>query len=342
MAVVLEKAETGGSASNTVTNSNTYTVKEGDTLSNILQDNLGNGTREFYTEFAKNNGIDNPDLIYPGQEINLGNTSTNTSTESSTSSSTSTGSNSSSSNSTSSSSGTSSNNGSSTSSSSSTSTSSNNETGDIILDSAEEKELLTSTNLDSSHIKDDTTTSSSSSTSSSNNNTSSKTTTSSTSSTSSNNAKTSTTAATSSSTSSSATSSSSSSATYANSTYTICNPKSVKGWTPLNSFKTFQIKENAGEEFVAVDQLIKKCSSDIDGIKASLNKLKNTMGDNTGTTTQIDKVVSELEEKKQDLITKEKELIEACNQVVQYVYENKASKSQEAAQVAQTIAGIQI
>ena len=124
--------------------------------------------------------------------------------------------------------------------------------------------------------------------------------------------------------------------------FEICYPSSVRGWEPRNSFKTFQVKENAGEEFVAVNNCVKKCCKDIDGVIQSLQTLRTKMGENTGTTSQIDKIVKSLGEKKQDLITKNQELINACEQVIQYVYENKTSKSQEAGAVANTIAQIDI
>lgn len=124
--------------------------------------------------------------------------------------------------------------------------------------------------------------------------------------------------------------------------FEICYPSSVFGWEPRNSFKTFIVKENAGEEFVAVNNCVKKCCTDIDGVIQSLTTLRTKMGENTGTTSQIDKIVKSLGEKKQDLITKNQELINACEQVIQYIYENKASKSQEAGAVANTIAQINI
>ncbi len=66
------------------------------------------------------------------------------------------------------------------------------------------------------------------------------------------------------------------------------------------------------------------------------------MGENTGTTSQIDRIVNSLGEKKQDLITKNQELINACEQVVQYIFENKSNKSAEAARVSETIERIDI
>jgi len=47
----------------------TYIVKEGDTLSYIAM--LYTGKPSKYTELAKINGIDNPDLIFPGQHIKV-------------------------------------------------------------------------------------------------------------------------------------------------------------------------------------------------------------------------------------------------------------------------------
>lgn len=46
-----------------------YIVKKGDTLSAIARDHLGNASR--WPEIAKLNGIDNPDLIHPGDELRL-------------------------------------------------------------------------------------------------------------------------------------------------------------------------------------------------------------------------------------------------------------------------------
>lgn len=124
--------------------------------------------------------------------------------------------------------------------------------------------------------------------------------------------------------------------------YQICYPANVKGWNPKTSFLTFKVKENAGESFVQVNNCVKKCGQDIDGIVSSLKTLRKKMGDNTGTTSQIDKITTSLTSLKQDLINKNQELIAACNEVTQYIYENKASKSQEASKVAQTISLIDI
>lgn len=51
--------------------SNVYTVKKGDSLWKICKAQLGDGAK--FKEIAKLNGISNPNLIYPGQVIQLGN-----------------------------------------------------------------------------------------------------------------------------------------------------------------------------------------------------------------------------------------------------------------------------
>lgn len=48
-----------------------YTVEPGDTLSEIALKYYGNGTREYYMKIAKANGLDNPDLIRVGQELEI-------------------------------------------------------------------------------------------------------------------------------------------------------------------------------------------------------------------------------------------------------------------------------
>lgn len=47
----------------------TYTVRNGDTLSAIAQRELGAASR--WPEIANLNGLANPDLIYPGQELRM-------------------------------------------------------------------------------------------------------------------------------------------------------------------------------------------------------------------------------------------------------------------------------
>ncbi len=53
--------------------SESVTVKSGNTLSGIVSDyNKANGTNYTVSDVAKNSGISNPDVIYPGQEIKFG------------------------------------------------------------------------------------------------------------------------------------------------------------------------------------------------------------------------------------------------------------------------------
>lgn len=59
----------GSGALNMPQSSNPYIVKPGDTLGAIAQD-LGGGYSKF-PQIARDNGIKNPNLIYPGQKINL-------------------------------------------------------------------------------------------------------------------------------------------------------------------------------------------------------------------------------------------------------------------------------
>ncbi len=51
------------------TPASTYTVQKGDCLWNIAKKQLGDGAK--YKEIANKNGIKNPDLIYPGQVLQL-------------------------------------------------------------------------------------------------------------------------------------------------------------------------------------------------------------------------------------------------------------------------------
>ena len=47
----------------------TYTVRKGDTLSGISKKYTGKASN--YPSLARSSGIKNPNLIYPGQRINL-------------------------------------------------------------------------------------------------------------------------------------------------------------------------------------------------------------------------------------------------------------------------------
>lgn len=124
--------------------------------------------------------------------------------------------------------------------------------------------------------------------------------------------------------------------------YEVVYLPSISKWEPETSFATFQIKENAGEEFIEVNNQVKKVCDNIDNVVADLTKLKNLMGENTGTLTELDSVISKLQEKRAEVVDYNKKLIESCQKVVEYVYENKASKADEATQVKNTIANIVI
>lgn len=61
--------------------SESVTVKSGNTLSGIVSDyNKANGTNYTVSDVAKNSGISNPDVIYPGQEIKFGSSSSTSGT----------------------------------------------------------------------------------------------------------------------------------------------------------------------------------------------------------------------------------------------------------------------
>jgi len=283
-----------------------YIVKEGDTLSDILYDLTGSANKDIYEKIASDNNIENADHIIPGQKIIIGQEYLNSN----------------------------SNNTSMSSISENTSDSQKNETdnGNSLLfeseDQSELEQILTkeplnekeaekmSSNEQTNDSKQNLTPQEkiASSTSSQNGSTNSI----------SNN------------------SNNNSNSIYVPSDYEICYPNSVSGFEPRDSFKTFQIKKNAGEHFVDVNNQVRKCGTDIDGIISSLTTLKTKMGENTGTTTQIDKITNALMQKKKDLITKNSELIKACNQVIEYVYENKSSKAEEATEVYNTIANINV
>ncbi|MBR6296216.1 MAG: LysM peptidoglycan-binding domain-containing protein [Treponema sp.] len=61
--------------------SESVTVQSGNTLSGIVSDyNKANGTNYTVSDVAKNSGISNPDVIYPGQEIKFGSSSSTSGT----------------------------------------------------------------------------------------------------------------------------------------------------------------------------------------------------------------------------------------------------------------------
>lgn len=124
--------------------------------------------------------------------------------------------------------------------------------------------------------------------------------------------------------------------------YEVCYPSMISGFEPKNNYLWFTVKENAGEEFVNVNNCVKKCCDDLDQILSDLKSLKNDMGENTGTSTEIDNVINGINTRKEELIQKNKELISACEEVVQYIYENKTSKAEEAGRIAATVAQIKL
>ncbi len=66
--------EQGGQQESQGEKCETQTVKKGDTLGQIVTDyNKEHGTDLSVSDVAKMSGIENPDLIYPGQKINFGN-----------------------------------------------------------------------------------------------------------------------------------------------------------------------------------------------------------------------------------------------------------------------------
>ncbi len=124
--------------------------------------------------------------------------------------------------------------------------------------------------------------------------------------------------------------------------YEVCYPGTVKGWAPRTNYWTFVVKPDAGNEFTAVNNCVRNCCQDIDGIITALRTLKEKMGENTGTSTQIDYIVKIFEEKKQDLINKNSEMIQACEQVLDFVQVNKASKASEAVTILNTVREIDL
>jgi len=64
-------SETTAPADHTATAKRTYTVKSGDSLSKIAQSQLGDGARWKAIYEANRDQISDPDLIHPGQVLNL-------------------------------------------------------------------------------------------------------------------------------------------------------------------------------------------------------------------------------------------------------------------------------
>lgn len=269
-----------------------YVVKEGDTLSEIIYSQTGNSSSDVINEIAKNNNIENPDLIVPGQEIvfDKSNYVTDAYKESHKDEFVSTQSTNNSINESNGQAG-----------NSVTNDVQSNQSQGVMNEKIEEindkmmnavKEIMTpQKNMKEFH------------------NTNNK--------------------------------SGSLGASYGTN-FEICYPNTINGFYPSSAFLSFVVKENAGESFVGVNNCVKKCCEDIDGIIQSLNILKQKMGVNPLTTEQIEKVTKGLAEKKQDLVTKNSELITTCYEVIEYVYTNKENKSKEAGAIATTIKNINI
>ena len=68
---VQSTSSTTAPADHTATAKRTYTVKSGDTLSKIAQSQLGDGAKWKAIHEANRDQISDPDLIHPGQVLNL-------------------------------------------------------------------------------------------------------------------------------------------------------------------------------------------------------------------------------------------------------------------------------
>lgn len=309
--------------------SDVYIVKEGDNLSQILEREIGDGSYETYMEIAKNNNIENPDQIFVGQKIDLSSVDnkSNQISQSTTNNS-----------------------------SPSMSSAQTSEKG-IIIDADFEKKMLSELNLGEENkttttIKNnnmDLENSSNARKESKKNQTlkeemkkgeQSKE----------NNVNTNKTAIDNNIQKQTLQTQDSKQTEINQSNYLVplgtlfevCFPSVIKGFKPRNDYFFFVVKENAGEEFVNVNNYVKKCCDDLNEIITDLGHLKNDMGENTGTLTEIDNVIKGINIRKEELIQKNKELISACEEVIQYIYENKTSKADEAAKIANTISQIKL
>lgn len=124
--------------------------------------------------------------------------------------------------------------------------------------------------------------------------------------------------------------------------YGVCYPGSVSKWEPITNFKKFIIKANAGENFVKVNNRVKKVCDDIDEIISDLTTLKTKMDVNEEMNSEIDRTIKELQKKREDIIKKNQELYQAATEVLEYVMQNKASKAEEANNVVNLIQKIDV
>lgn len=119
----------------------------------------------------------------------------------------------------------------------------------------------------------------------------------------------------------------------------VCYPPSIEEWVPNLYYPTFVMKQNSPEKLSLINDDIKKCCNDIENIQDFLRKIKNEMG-NSGVSSQLNRIIIELEDKRLDLIKKNNQLLSAANQVINYVYNNKSDKQNEAALIGKELSSI--
>lgn len=298
---------------------NTYVVKEGDNLSEILKKETGDGSYEQFIKVAQANGLDNPDKIYVGQKIDLSSVAQQKRETL----------------------------GSTAGASEIATPSSDDITKDIILDKNFEENMMTKLDMNSEKPQTNTSKNLNSSEQAilSSNEKKSQANVSKVAKTFQTNTFATKQAVSSidkSNTQNNVNLDSSNNYYITQSLYEICFPNYVKGFKTKNNYFWFTVKENAGEEFVNVNNCVKNCCADLENIIGDLKELKRDMGENTGTLTEIENIINGIQKRKEELLQKNKELISACEEVVQYVYKNKSSKANEAAKIATTIAQIKI
>ena len=125
-------------------------------------------------------------------------------------------------------------------------------------------------------------------------------------------------------------------------TYVIVSLNNVKKFNVSTSYMTFQIKATAGNDLAEVNSQVKKVCEDIEAVVANLRTLKTKMGKNDSMNEQIDAAISGLLTKEDEFKQKNTELFQACDKVLEYIYNNKASKTSQATQIQQSIANIPV
>lgn len=122
----------------------------------------------------------------------------------------------------------------------------------------------------------------------------------------------------------------------------ICNPTAMNAWEPSNEYRSFVVKENVVSKFEQINNDVKNICQSIDKITTALKEIKRKMGENCGSINEIDNIILNINSKKEDLITKNSELINACDQCILYVYQNKADKQAEAEEVQRQLSKISV